>query len=183
MILELLKLVPSFPGESNLTWCFNHVLSLVAKTAIYVFDIPEVDKDKVLDNVTAELLELAKNIDIEELEAEAAWSDGNGKGGQADSMDRWIDECLELSDVEHEELDDSVLPVWLLLVKVSSVCVWDIEIWSLTQNLQLRKLSYAIINSTTLLLPKWFSTLEDLKLDECTMPQDISTCWNSTYDS
>lgn len=47
---------------------------------------------------------------------------------------------------------------------------------------QLRKLSYAIINSTTLLLPKWFSTLEDAKLDERTMPRDVSTRWNSTYD-
>jgi len=97
-------------------------------------------------------------------------------------MDRWIDKHLELSDVECKELDDSVLPVQLLLVKVSSVCVWDIEIRSLTWNLQLHKLSYAIINSTTLLLLKWFSTLEDLKLNECMMPQDVSMHWNSTYD-
>jgi len=123
-----------------------------------------------------------KNIDIEELEAEAARSDGDSEGGQADSMDGWIDKRLELSDVKYKELDDRVLPVQLLLVKVSSICVWDIKIQSLTWNLQLHKLSYAIINSTTLLLPKWFSTLEDLKLDECTMPQDVSMHWNSTYD-
>jgi len=135
-----------------------------------------------LDNTTAELLELAKNIDIEELEAVAARSDGNGESGQVDSTDRWIDKPLELSDVECKELDNSVLPVWLLLVKVSSVCVWDIKIQSLTWNLQLCKLTYAIINSTTLLLPKWFLTLEDLKLNERTMPQDVSTHWNSTYD-
>ncbi|KIK05203.1 hypothetical protein K443DRAFT_44667, partial [Laccaria amethystina LaAM-08-1] len=136
---------------------------LVAKTAFHVLDVPEVDNDELLDNATAKLLELAKNIDIEELEAQAARSDGDSKGEQADTTDRWIDECLELSDVEHEELDDSVLPVWLLLVK-------------------LRKLSYAIINSTTLLLPKWFSTLNNLRMDECTMPRDVSTQWNSTYD-
>lgn len=182
MIVELSNLVPAFPGESNLTRCFNHVLSLVAKTAIRVFDVPEADKANVLDNATAELLELAKNIDVEELEAQAAGSDSDGEGGQADSTDGWVDERLELSDVECEELDESVLPVRLLLVKVSSTCVSDVDIQRLTMKLQLRKLSYAIINSTTLLLPKWFSTLEDLKLDERTMPRDVSTRWNSTYD-
>ena len=125
-------------------------------------------------------------MECEELEAQAAQSDGdgdgNGKGGQVDSTDRWIDKNLELSDVEHEELDNSVLPVQMLLVKVSSVCVLDTDIQRLTMNLQLHKLSYAIIDSTTLLLPKWFLTLKDLKLDECTMPQDVSTHWNSTYD-
>ncbi|KAF8815678.1 hypothetical protein BYT27DRAFT_7004574, partial [Phlegmacium glaucopus] len=163
MILELSKLIPSFPGESNLTRCFNHVLSLVAKTAIRVFDVSEVGKDEILDKATAELLELAKNIDFEDLETQAAGLNDDGEGGQADSTDGWIDECLELSDVEREELDNSVLPVRLLLVK-------------------LRKLSYAIINSTTLLLPKWFSTLKDLKLDKRMMPRDVSTRWNSTYD-
>jgi len=47
---------------------------------------------------------------------------------------------------------------------------------------QLWKLSYAIIHSTTLLLPTWFSTLKDTKLDKRTMPRDVSTRWNSTYD-
>ena len=127
MILELSKLVPSFPGESNLTRCFNHVLSLVAKTAIRVFDVPEVGKAEILDKATAELLELAKNIEIEDLETQTAGSNDDGEDGQADSVDGWIDERLELSDVEHEELDDSVLPVRLLLVKVSSVCVSDMD--------------------------------------------------------
>ncbi|KAF8811030.1 hypothetical protein BYT27DRAFT_7008351, partial [Phlegmacium glaucopus] len=132
---------------------------LVAKTAIRVFDVSEVGKDEILDKATAELLELAKNIDIEDLETQAAGLNDDGEGGQADSTDGWIDERLELSDVEREELDNSVLPVRLLLVK-------------------LRKLSYAIINSTTLLLPKWFLTLKDLKLCK----ENVSTRWNSTYD-
>ena len=132
MILELSNLVPTFPSESNLTRCFNHILSLIAKTAIRVFDVLQVDKDEELDNATAELLDLAKNIDIEELKAQAVQSDGNGDGdgdgGQVDSTDGWINECLELSDVEREELNDSVLPVQMLLVKVSSVCLLDTDI-------------------------------------------------------
>ncbi|PPQ90517.1 hypothetical protein CVT25_014406 [Psilocybe cyanescens] len=119
----------------------------------------------VLDTTTAELLELAKNIDLEDIKTQAAGSNDNdkGKGILGNSTDDWINERLALSEVEQEALDKSVLPVQLLLVK-------------------LRKLSYAIIHSTTLLLPEWFSTLKDTKLNERTMPCDVSTCWNLTYD-
>jgi hypothetical protein len=37
-------------------------------------------------------------------------------------------------------------------------------------------------NSTTILLPKWFSILKDLKLSERMMPRDVTTRWNSTFD-
>ena len=47
---------------------------------------------------------------------------------------------------------------------------------------QLHKLAYMLKNSTTKLLPKWFSVLEDLQLDKCMMPHDVTTHWNSTFD-
>src|SRR5271154_2091340 len=37
-------------------------------------------------------------------------------------------------------------------------------------------------NSSTIILPQWFSTLEELKLNKRMMPQDVTTRWNSTYD-
>ena len=37
-------------------------------------------------------------------------------------------------------------------------------------------------NSPTIVLPKWFSTLDELGLGERMMPRDVSTRWNSTYD-
>lgn len=123
MIVKLSKLVPSFPGESNLTRCFNHVLSLVAKTAIRVFDVPEAEKDTVLDTATAELQELAKNIDLEDLETQAARYKDDEEGSGVDSTDGWVDERLELSEVEREALDGSILPVRLLLVKVNSISI------------------------------------------------------------
>jgi len=128
MIIELSTLVPSFPGESNQIRCFNHVLSLVAKTAIRVFDVPDADKDSVLDSATAELQELAKNIEIEDLETQAAGCEDNEEGGELDSTDGWIDERLKLTEVERVALDDSVLPVRLLLVKVCLTCVLNAKI-------------------------------------------------------
>ena len=46
----------------------------------------------------------------------------------------------------------------------------------------MRKAAFAIKNSTTIILPQWFSILNELKLDERMMPRDVMTCWNSTYD-
>ncbi|KAH6871072.1 hypothetical protein BKA70DRAFT_1073888, partial [Coprinopsis sp. MPI-PUGE-AT-0042] len=80
-----------------------------------------------------------------------------------DFTEGWIDERELLSRAERDELDESVRPVRLAILK-------------------LRKFAYAILNSTTLLLPKWFSTLVTLMLNEKTMPRDVTTRWNSTYD-
>ena len=37
-------------------------------------------------------------------------------------------------------------------------------------------------DSTTIILPQWFTTLEDLNLDQRMMPRDVTTRWNSTFD-
>jgi hypothetical protein len=46
----------------------------------------------------------------------------------------------------------------------------------------LRKVSFAIKNSTTIILPQWFAVLKDLELTERMMPRDVTTRWNSTFD-
>jgi hypothetical protein len=54
---------------------------------------------------------------------------------------------------------------------------------------KLRKLAYAIKNSTTIMLPRWIQILEDLANDVDLsdplairmMPHDVATRWNSTY--
>jgi hypothetical protein len=47
---------------------------------------------------------------------------------------------------------------------------------------QLRKIAFGIIHSTTIVLPLWFQTLEKLKLEGRKMPRDVATRWNSTFD-
>jgi len=47
---------------------------------------------------------------------------------------------------------------------------------------QLRKTAFAIKNSSTLNLPKWFLILNDFNLDPRMMPRDVRTHWNSTFD-
>src|SRR5258707_682615 len=43
-------------------------------------------------------------------------------------------------------------------------------------------LSSYIKDSTTIILPQWFTTLEELMLRLRMMPRDVATCWKSTYD-
>lgn len=37
-------------------------------------------------------------------------------------------------------------------------------------------------NSTTGILPKWYSVLEELRLHARMMPRDVTTHWDSTFD-
>ena len=48
--------------------------------------------------------------------------------------------------------------------------------------MQLQKLAFKIIHSTTILLPAWRSTLKDLKLPNRLMPHNVPMWWNSTFD-
>ncbi|KAK7040039.1 hypothetical protein R3P38DRAFT_2514150, partial [Favolaschia claudopus] len=47
---------------------------------------------------------------------------------------------------------------------------------------KIRKLSFGIIHSTTILLPAWRVLCRKHKLKERLMPRDVRTRWNSTYD-
>ncbi len=46
---------------------------------------------------------------------------------------------------------------------------------------QLRKISFAIINSSTILLPAWRKLTTKHQLPERLMPRDVRTRWNSTF--
>jgi hypothetical protein len=48
--------------------------------------------------------------------------------------------------------------------------------------LQLRKISFKVINSSTIILPSWRGLLEELKMKDRIIPRDVTTRWNSTYD-
>ncbi|KAG1760280.1 hypothetical protein EDD22DRAFT_757666, partial [Suillus occidentalis] len=49
MVNELSDLLEDFPGETNRTRCFLHIINLVAKTLIRQFDVPKAKADTIMD--------------------------------------------------------------------------------------------------------------------------------------
>jgi hypothetical protein len=122
LIEELANIVDEFPGEANQTRCFNHIISLVARSVVNVFDAPkkngergggEFSKDEEL------LLKLAEGIEREEM----VTRDMLGCDEDLDDdLDGWVDEVELLTAEEKAELEVSIVPVRLLIVKVSHRC-------------------------------------------------------------
>ncbi|KIL54666.1 hypothetical protein M378DRAFT_18675 [Amanita muscaria Koide BX008] len=84
----------------------------------------------------------------------------NLDGDDEERVDELASELLELGDDEEIE---SVEPMQTVIRK-------------------LRKISFAVKNSSTLALPEWFKILDRLNISQRMIPRDVKTRWNSTYD-
>jgi hypothetical protein len=113
MIRELAWLLSSFSGPSGQTRCFNHVLSLVARTIIRQFDVHPSHQTE-----DTELKDLAEGIEMEEFVTEA---ERNALNEDDEDPEGWIDEQGLMDEIEREAHDESVRPVKLVLVKVNHV--------------------------------------------------------------
>jgi predicted CopG family antitoxin len=98
-----------FPGASNCTRCFDHIVNLVAKSVICQFDIPKTKGNESFDDVLRELMVTAKDLDEEEL----AMREGEESDDESDddNVDGFMNELEEMSEVEQKELDDSIQPI------------------------------------------------------------------------
>ena len=107
MIEELQELIPEFAGSVSHTWCFLHIVNLVAKSLICQLDEEElIHQSETVDANDDEMPEEDENDD-EMLEKK----DDNNEG--------WVDETEDMSNEEKNELEKSIPPVKLALVKVS----------------------------------------------------------------
>ena len=120
MIEELEFLLDDFPGAVNRARCFTHILNLVVKSIMKQFDLPLAKKDNITDEVMMELLRLAGDIEEEEV---ATIQDSEGSDDENDNTKGWIDERLNMSEEELDELEDAIQPVRFLLTKVSHLII------------------------------------------------------------
>ena len=65
MVDELKNLIDVFPGESNCTCCFDHIVNLIAKSVIQQFDTPKAKGNEAFDDVLRELMVSAEDLDRE----------------------------------------------------------------------------------------------------------------------
>jgi len=106
MVDHLKILLDVFPGSSNQTRCFAHILNLVARCIMKQFDMPKKKNQQGDDNDDEEdAADLVAALD--ELEGELENEEGDMK-----ENDGWeYDMRIEMSDEEVEELEKSVKPV------------------------------------------------------------------------
>ena len=117
MIEELELLLDNFPGAANRARCFTHILNLVVKSIMRLFDVPKDKKDGLVDE---ELLNLAGEIEAEEdATIHENLADGDvADGSSNDNVEGWVDERIMMSRERLEELEDAIRPVRFLLTKV-----------------------------------------------------------------
>lgn len=157
MIEHLSTLVENFPGAANQTQCFTHILNLMAKSILRQFDTPKkaVDGDFAdFDDAKDALAALAQELEDTEAGADDGTEEGDDDdeiGGEDDNEDGLGDGRDGMSDAEVAELEESLVPIRLMLTKASQ--------FKLSPNLsnsmaaQLRSLANAIKNSSTIILP------------------------------
>jgi hypothetical protein len=118
MIHHLEDLLDVFPGASNQTRCFLHILSITAKAIIKQFDVPKAKDGVVMDQAAQALARLAQGLDVEE--EEVYYDAQESRDDEVDDrpLDRWVDLHDGVTDEQWEEIDASIQPVRSMLTKV-----------------------------------------------------------------
>ena len=105
----------------------DHIIHLTAKSLLRPFDVASTKESEAAQNATeASLRELAAGLDLEESEVVAAGLDAVDSEDEdvedegVDGIEGVFDEVQVLSDEERADLDEAVLPIKLVLVKVRS---------------------------------------------------------------
>jgi hypothetical protein len=121
MIDHMAEVIESFPGEDNRVRCFNHIINLVAKSLLKLFEVSKKKRgvEGEVDDAEAALRELAADLDLEDMEMQR---DAFAAGGDVgiDDDDDIVDEIATMSEEEVTEFRKAVLPITKALVKVSS---------------------------------------------------------------
>ena len=112
MIDHLKILLDVFPGSSNQTQCFTHILNLVAKCIMKQFDSPK-KKNSEDDDDEEDAADFVAVLD----ELDDKLESGEDNIGN-DNSDWEYDMHREMSAEEVEDLEKSVKPVRCILTKV-----------------------------------------------------------------
>jgi hypothetical protein len=122
MIKHLSTVIENFPGAANQTRCFTHILNLIAKSILRQFDTCKkaIDSDPIdLNDATRSLAVLA--LELEDSPAEL--DDNSEEEGEddvsEDDEEGLGDEDGGMSEDEVAELEENIVPIRLMLTKVS----------------------------------------------------------------
>jgi hypothetical protein len=114
MIDKLEEFLTDFPGATNRTRCFTHILNLVVKTIMKCFDVAKDTGSNADDSDNEE-------FDVDESYMKDFMKDletGENMGGMEDNNEGWVNEEEFLDPEELKELKASIMSIRGLLVKV-----------------------------------------------------------------
>jgi hypothetical protein len=117
MMDHLSTLLDDFPGASNQTRCFLHILSITAKSIIKQFDVPKAKNGVAMGQAAQALAILAEGLDNEEQESYGAQECGDDEVDDP-PLDGWIDFRDGLTVEQRNEIDMNIQPVQATLTKV-----------------------------------------------------------------
>jgi hypothetical protein len=145
--------------------CFNHTLQLSAKTLLRPFNAGLGKAPEAEDGNPNDIDDI---VDSDIDDSDEGSEDGNDNDNEdhvildMDDANDDIDELDALDEHAREKLMADTAGVREVVTK-------------------LRRLAFAIIRSTTIILPAWRQRCKDLKLKPRILPRDVVTRWNSTY--
>src|SRR6266545_460372 len=126
MIKHLSTLIENFPGAANQTRCFTHILNLVAKSILRQFDVAKktADDPPDLNEAFDTLALLAEELEDSGIPADnEVEDDGDGADNDDDGLS---DERGGMSEEDVAELEQSLIPVRLMLTKVDNIMQFEI---------------------------------------------------------
>ena len=170
---KLADLPNSFEAVNRVR-CFNHTMQLSARTLLAPFNAALGQALDVLEEDGDEMDE-----DDEMVSDGDSDDHGNGKSDN-DDEDEEVDEDGQ-NEEECDDPDDSIDELQTMSEEDRTRILEETCVVRTTVT-KIRKLAFAIINSTTVALPAWHCLCKLHKLVSKLMPRDVVTWWNSTYD-
>jgi hypothetical protein len=113
-------IIDGFPGEENCIQGFTHLINLVAKSLLKLFEISKRKQgvEGEVGDAEATLRELASDLELEDMEMQRdAFTAGGDVGG--DNEDDVVNKMAMMSEEDVKELYKAVLPITKALLKVS----------------------------------------------------------------
>jgi hypothetical protein len=120
-MINALKLkLPEFPGAPNQTRCFAHILNLVVKSIMSLFDASKKRKRSQQEAEDVWDLQEDDGPDVLEAEEDDEEEEEEEEDVGVDDMEGWIDERVNMSQSDRIDASVAVVPVRQVLTKVRS---------------------------------------------------------------
>ncbi|KIK40529.1 hypothetical protein CY34DRAFT_33142, partial [Suillus luteus UH-Slu-Lm8-n1] len=118
MTTALAENVTHFGGDTARTWCFLHIVNLVAKSLLKQFDVPKNEALAFVGTAEEELQEIGQGLEAEDEDTITENGASDPNADDSDNLDGWVDEVGELSDEERNILQNNICPIKFVLAKV-----------------------------------------------------------------